>query len=154
VALLSETHSKPCEMFFIQKYHIYWTDCFLGRKGGTAVAVRKGIPHSNVDLPTLVSVEAIGVCIPADNSEILLAAFYKSPGHAWIDEDITQLLTFRHKSNLVGDLNGDVLDTVVDQITRLSCVIVSDILDSDHLRIVFHILDHVKTKTFQNQLNN
>jgi hypothetical protein len=62
--------------------------------------------------------------------------------------DITQLLTFRHKSILSGDLNGDILDTVVDQITRLSGVIVSDILGSDHLPVVFHILDHVKTKTF------
>jgi hypothetical protein len=92
----------------------------------------------------LVSVEAIGVCIPADNSEILLAAVYKYPGHAWIDADITQLLTFRHKSILAGDLNGNILDIVVDQIMRLSGVIISDILDSVHLPIVFHIMDHVK----------
>jgi hypothetical protein len=29
---------------------------------------------------------------------------------------------------------------------RLSDIIVSDILDSDHLLIVLHILDHVKTR--------
>jgi hypothetical protein len=38
--------------------------------------------------------------------------------------------------------NGDVLDNVVHQNVRLSEVIVSDVLDSDHLPIVFHILDH------------
>jgi hypothetical protein len=35
------------------------------------------------DLPPLVSVEATGVCIPIGNSEVLLAAVYKSPGRAW-----------------------------------------------------------------------
>jgi hypothetical protein len=55
-------------------------------KGGTAVAVRQGIPHNRVDLPT-------GVCI-------LLA------GRAWSDADITELLSFRNKCILVGDLNA------------------------------------------------
>jgi hypothetical protein len=40
--------------------------------------------------------------------------------------------------------NGDMLDIVVNQNIRASDVIVSDILDSDHLPILFHILDHVK----------
>jgi hypothetical protein len=35
---------------------------------------------------------------------------------------------------------------VVHKNIRLSNVIVSDILDSDHLPIIFHILDHVRTK--------
>jgi hypothetical protein len=42
--------------------------------------------------------------------------------------------------------NGDVLGIVVHQNIKLSAVIVSDILDSYHLPIVFHILNHVKTK--------
>jgi hypothetical protein len=42
--------------------------------------------------------------------------------------------------------NGDVLDIVLHKNIRLSNVIVSDILDSDHLLIIFHILDHVRTK--------
>jgi hypothetical protein len=42
--------------------------------------------------------------------------------------------------------NGDVLDIVVHKNIRLSNVIVSDILDSDHLPIIFQILDHVRTK--------
>jgi hypothetical protein len=41
--------------------------------------------------------------------------------------------------------NGDVLDSVVHKNIRLTNVIVSDILDSDHLPIIFHILDHVRT---------
>jgi hypothetical protein len=100
VALFSETHLKPHERFFIPNFHFYRTDRYTGRKGGTAVAVRKGIPHSYVDLPPLVSVEATGVCIPSGNSEVLLAAVYKSPGRAWSDTGITELLSFRPKSIL------------------------------------------------------
>jgi hypothetical protein len=72
VALLSKIHLKPHEKFFIPNYRIYWTDRFPGRKDRTAVAVRKGIPHNHADLPPLVSAEVTGICIPIDNSEILL----------------------------------------------------------------------------------
>jgi hypothetical protein len=190
VALFSETHLKPHERFSFQNYHFYRNDCQPGRKGGTAVAVKKGIPHNHVDLPLLVSVEATGVYIPIGNREILLAAVYKSPGRTWSDADIAELLNLRRKCILASDLNakhpswnsavsnpsgekllkffdrndfeisapqcpthyssggsGDVLDIVVHKNIRLSNVIVSDILDSDHLPLIFNILDHVKTKS-------
>jgi hypothetical protein len=60
VALLSETHLKPHERFFIPNYHIYRTDRFPGRKGGTAVAGRKDIPHNNVNLLPLVLLKPQG----------------------------------------------------------------------------------------------
>jgi hypothetical protein len=41
VSLLSETHLKPHETFFIPNYHFYRTDRFPGRKC---------IPHEHVDL--------------------------------------------------------------------------------------------------------
>jgi hypothetical protein len=55
-------------------FQFYRTDSFPGGKGGTAVAMRKGIYHNDVDLPPLVSVEATRVCILIDSSEVLLAA--------------------------------------------------------------------------------
>jgi hypothetical protein len=42
--------------------------------------------------------------------------------------------------------NGDVLDIVVHKNVRLSEASVSDILDSNHIPIVFHLLDHVRTR--------
>jgi hypothetical protein len=72
VELFSETYVKHHERSFISNYLFYRTDRHQSRKGGTAVAVRRGVPHSYVDLPPLVSVEATGVCIPIGNSEILL----------------------------------------------------------------------------------
>jgi hypothetical protein len=50
--------------------------------------------------------------------------------------------------------NGDILIIVVHQNIRLSVVILSDILDSYHLPIVFHVLDHIKTKNLLDQLKN
>jgi hypothetical protein len=58
LTLFSETHLKPHERFFIPNFHFYRTDRYPGRKGGTAIAVRKGIPHNHVDLPLLASVES------------------------------------------------------------------------------------------------
>jgi hypothetical protein len=95
VALFSETHLKSHERFFNPNFHYYRTDRHPGRKGGTAVAVRNGILHNHIDLPPLNSVEATGVCIHIGNSDFLLAAVYKSPGHAWSDADITELLIFK-----------------------------------------------------------
>jgi hypothetical protein len=90
MSLCFQRHISNPTIFFIPNFHFYRTDRHPGRKGGTAVAVRKGLPHNLVDLPSLVSVEATGVCIPLGNSEILLAAVYKSPGRAWNDADITE----------------------------------------------------------------
>jgi hypothetical protein len=106
VALFSETHLKPHERFFIPNFHFYQTEHHPGIKSGTTVSVRKGVPHIHVDLPPLVSVEATGVCIPTGNSQLLLAAVYKSPGLAWSDADITELLSFRRMSIRAGDLNA------------------------------------------------
>jgi hypothetical protein len=95
--LWSQRHiSNPHERFFIPNYHLYQTDHFPGRKG---------IPHNPVDLPPI-SIEAMGVCIPTGNSEVLLATVCKSPGHAWNDADINELLSCRYKLLLAGDLNA------------------------------------------------
>jgi hypothetical protein len=64
IALFSETHLKPHERLFITNYHYYQTDRH---------PVRKGDPHSYLDLRPSVSVQATGVCIHIGNSEILLA---------------------------------------------------------------------------------
>jgi exonuclease III len=51
VALLLETYLKPHERFSITNYHIYRNDRHPAAKGGIAIAVRKAVPHSYVDLP-------------------------------------------------------------------------------------------------------
>jgi hypothetical protein len=95
--VLSETHLRTHERFIIPNYHFYGADRIPERKGGAAVAV-------HVDLPPLVSIEAKGVCIPIGNSEVLLAAVCMSSGRAWNDTDITELLSFRYKSLMAGEI--------------------------------------------------
>jgi hypothetical protein len=62
--------------FYIPNYRIYRNDRLDGSKGGTAVAVKKGIPHIYVDLPPLISLEATGVSKPIGHTEMLLASVY------------------------------------------------------------------------------
>jgi hypothetical protein len=50
--------------------------------------------------------------------------------------------------------NGDMLNIVVHQNSRVSDVIVSDILDSDHLPIIFHILHHIKIRNLSEPIEN
>jgi hypothetical protein len=83
-------------MFFISNYRFYCTDRLPERKGRTAVVV----------LPPLASIDATEVCIPSGNSEVLLATVCKSSGHVWAGTDVTEFLSFRHKSLLAGDLNS------------------------------------------------
>jgi hypothetical protein len=88
VAILSaETHLKPHERFSVRNYHIHRTDCHPGLKGGTAIAVGKGILHTHV-APLPVSIKATEICVSIGNKEILLAAVYKTPGPTWSDADV------------------------------------------------------------------
>jgi len=47
-----------------------------------------------------------------------------------------------------------VLDVVVHRNVRLSDVTVSEILESDHLPILFHILDHVSARDILDPVEN
>jgi hypothetical protein len=49
--------------------------------------------------------------------------------------------------------NGDMLDIVVHKNVQLSEIIVPDILDSDHLSIVFPLLDHFKTRNLSDPVD-
>jgi hypothetical protein len=71
-----ETYLKPLLRFYIPNNYIYRNDRLDGNKGGTGVAVEKVIPHTYVDLPPLLSLEATGASIPIGHTEMLLASVY------------------------------------------------------------------------------
>jgi hypothetical protein len=73
-SVFSEIHLKPRMRFCIPNYDPYQTGSEDRHRGGTLVAVKKGIPHTCVDLHPLLSLEATGVCILIGNTEIFLAA--------------------------------------------------------------------------------
>jgi hypothetical protein len=60
VALYSETLLKPHMRFYITNYHIYRNDLLNGNKDRTALAVKKEIPLTYVDLPPLLLLEQQG----------------------------------------------------------------------------------------------
>jgi hypothetical protein len=92
--------------FYILDYDIYRIDHEDGHEGGTAITVMKGIPYTCTDSHPLLPVKGTEVCIPIENTEMLLAGVYKSPQRLWNDTNITKLLGFRNKSILAGDLNA------------------------------------------------
>jgi hypothetical protein len=51
-------------------------------KAQLPLLLEKAFPRNHVDLPPLILLEATGVCVPSGHSEVLLAAVYKSSGHA------------------------------------------------------------------------
>jgi hypothetical protein len=75
--------------FYMPNYDIYHTDHEDMHKARTALAGKKGISHTCVDLPPLLSVAATGICILIRNTEMFLAAVYKSPQRLWSDTDNT-----------------------------------------------------------------
>jgi hypothetical protein len=104
--VFSETHLKPHERFFIPNYHFYRTDHFPGTKGGTVGSKKRHSPQPCRPASACFN-RSHWVFILIGNSEMLIAAIYKSSGHAWIDADITEFLNFRHKLLLAGDLNAE-----------------------------------------------
>jgi hypothetical protein len=60
MTLFSESYLKPNMRFCIPNYDICETDRQDGHRAEIAIAVKKGIPHTCVDLPLLLSVEATG----------------------------------------------------------------------------------------------
>jgi hypothetical protein len=109
------------------------------------------------------------------NNEILLAAVYKSPGRAWINEKDKEFSSFRNKWILAGNMNakhpfwnnalsnhstrnyfihysqsgtGDVLDMVIHNRIILPNILDSAIFVSDNILIILQILVHVRRKKF------
>jgi hypothetical protein len=50
VILVSATYFKSHKRIFNSNYHVYRTDRFPDTKGGTAVAIRNGVPINHLDL--------------------------------------------------------------------------------------------------------
>jgi hypothetical protein len=63
-----------------------------------------------------------------------------------LDINLFEILAPQYPTHYLPAGNGDVLDIVEHMNLRISVVIVSDILDSDHLPIVLNLLDNIKTR--------
>jgi endonuclease/exonuclease/phosphatase (EEP) superfamily protein YafD len=57
-----------------------------------------------------------------------------------------QISAPRHPTHYTPAGNGDMLDVVLHRNVCISDINVLEILDSDHLLILFHMLDHISTR--------
>jgi hypothetical protein len=94
--LLRKTHMKPRMRFYIPNCNIYQT---------IKMDIMAELPLQ-LKRASLTSVEATEVCILSGYTETLLAVVYNSPQRVWCATNITELLHFRNKSILRGDLNA------------------------------------------------
>jgi hypothetical protein len=95
MSVFSQRHiSNPLRIFVIPNYHFYRNDRFPGRKGGTTLVIRKGIPHD------LIGGElSLPPCFNRSQWDphtdwwlwVLLAAICKAPWHTWNDANIAEL---------------------------------------------------------------
>ncbi|KAK9887253.1 hypothetical protein WA026_021104 [Henosepilachna vigintioctopunctata] len=104
--LISETFLKPSKTFRIQNYQIYRTDRTTGRGGGTAILIKQGITHEEIETESLQSIENTGIRIKTRNGDLICYAVYNPPGTTITDVDIKKL--FRHNIATIaaGDLNA------------------------------------------------
>ena len=91
IALLNETHLKPYNNFHIANYSVYRNDRTWADGGGTAIIIKKGIPHQQLHLPPLQTIEATGALIKIKHQELLIAAVYKQPDKPLPNQDPTEL---------------------------------------------------------------
>ena len=107
VLLLQETWLKPGNQFSLKHYHIYRDDRQpqVGVKGGTAIAVRKNIPHTRIPTPPLHSLEATTIEIGTPTGPLTITSAYKRPKVPLNTADLDSLLSPSSKTIIAGDLN-------------------------------------------------
>ena len=106
IALISETHLKPCISLSLPNYRFYRKDRLHMRGGGVAIFIKQSIPHhllSTIDSSTL-EILAINASLP-NGQNITIGAAYNPPQFL---PDANALLNFFSNtppSILAGDLN-------------------------------------------------
>lgn len=106
VVLICETHLKQGKSLKLPNFVTYRHDRTTGPQGGTAILVKKSVPHYEVVPPPLNTVEATTVIAKVGGREMLLAAVYNRPSLQLDTSDITALLGMKSPAILAGDLNA------------------------------------------------
>lgn len=105
IVLLSETHLRPNAPFKLRNMIGYRTDR-QGLGGGTAIYLRRTIPHREVTLPPLQQLEATAVSIWTDLGEVTFVATYLRPAAQLIRQDLQNILAPNGKTFIGGDWNA------------------------------------------------
>lgn len=105
ILLLQETWLRPSDSYALRNFQVYRNDRCNQRGGGTAIAVRKNIPHRRIPTPQLSSMEATIVEIGTNLGPVTLISAYKSPANTLVPDDLISLKNQGNKVIIAGDLN-------------------------------------------------
>lgn len=110
VCLIQETHLGSALTFKLPNYTIYRTDRpgALDHKkgGGVALAIKVGTKHTEIVIPPLKTVEAVGVEVHAPAGTIRLISVYLPPKKTLHPEDLEALADSTKATIIAGDLNA------------------------------------------------
>lgn len=82
VMLLNETFLKPGRKINIPNYKTYRNDRLVQPGGGTAILIKKNIPHSELPTPAQISFETNGITVHTTKQKINIWSTYCSPNAA------------------------------------------------------------------------
>jgi hypothetical protein len=95
VVLLSENISNTIRRFLLQIIICIGLTTSEEEKEELSMKFIEVTSHNHLGLPSPVSLDITGTYMPTGNSEVILAAVSKSPGHARNDAHIIGILSFR-----------------------------------------------------------
>ena len=114
ILLIQETHLLPDINFSLQGMTIYRNDrpnsqrprCKTKGWGGTAIAIKHGIPHRPTPTPALSQMEATIVTVNTSAGECILISTYFKPTATTLEDDLDNLTNLGPQTVLAGDFNA------------------------------------------------
>lgn len=108
IILLGETHLNPRDKLTIPNYYTYRTDrpkpANCPTTGGTAILIRRNIPHHYLVLPT--EMDSTSIQIKLNNNTAQITSVYKSPRTKLHQKDLDTLTKHDGPFLIAGDLNS------------------------------------------------
>ncbi|KAJ8911810.1 hypothetical protein NQ315_014234 [Exocentrus adspersus] len=109
VVALQETRLAENMSTKIPGYVVYRQD--RNRRGGVAVAIKRGVDHYMLQVPQLDTIEAVAVGIRTSRyGEIAVTSCYHPPGRTILEQDIEALLTVGSRVIAIEDFNAKAQD--------------------------------------------
>lgn len=106
VVLVQETLLKPGMSFQIPNYSLYRNDRERRRGGGTAILVKKDIPHLQIPTPTLSALEATMIQIKTPEFNFSIISLYIPARAENLTEDLQKLASISGPIFIAGDFNA------------------------------------------------
>ncbi len=107
IALIQETCLKPQTLYKVPNYKIYRQDRVNRIGGGTAILIKKNIPHELITPPnTDPRIEVTAIRVIHQEGDIEIVSAYKPPGTYLRRTDLDTLFNSPYPTIIAGDLNA------------------------------------------------